>query len=263
MKELNNLLETMKLLRDPETGCPWDSVQTIESIRSHTIEEVYELVDAIERNDMNDLRDELGDVLFHIVFYCEMANENNCFNFTDVANGVNEKLKRRHPHVFSKQKTKDVKQLKQVWEQIKQQERDEKPIKHENFLDDISSYMPAILRAKKLQKRASSVGFDWNDKNKVFSKLEEEFEELRQVVLERNSCMERIEEELGDVMFCCVNLARHCNIDPELTLRKCNDKFVKRFNYIENTLKSKNKTLSNATLEQMDELWEEAKHKKN
>ena len=258
MKELERLLQIMKSLRHPETGCPWDKEQTIDSIKGYTIEEAYEVVDAIERNDLDDLRDELGDLLFHIIFYSEMADEENHFKFLDVVKQANEKLERRHPHVFSELKVENSEQVKHIWEQIKHEERDKKRDEHGYLLDDISTHMPAIMRARKLQKRAASVGFDWDDKAQILDKLEEELKELRQAITE-NENNDMIEEELGDFMFCCINLARHFRIDPELALRKTNEKFVKRFNYIEESLKKKNKSLSQASLEEMDMLWDEAK----
>lgn len=262
MKELERLLVIMKSLRDPENGCPWDKEQTIDSIKAFTLEEAYEVVDAIERNDIEGLRDELGDLLFHIVFYSEMADEDKQFNFHDVVKQVNQKLERRHPHVFSDLKVDNVEQVKTLWEQIKQQERndavndtDNKSI---NLLDDIGKNMPAVKRAEKLQKRAATVGFDWTDSQDILNKIDEELSELRHALQEPNN-IDHISEELGDLMFCCVNLARHYKIDSEISLRDTNEKFVSRFNYIEETLKKRNKSLSDATLEEMDALWNEAK----
>ncbi len=252
----------MKSLRDPENGCPWDKEQTIDSIKAFTLEEAYEVVDAIERDDIEGLRDELGDLLFHIIFYSEMADEDNHFNFQDVVKQLNEKLERRHPHVFSDFKVDNVEQVKSLWEQIKQQERNDavvnraqKPLK---LLDDIGKHMPAVKRAAKLQKRAATVGFDWTDSQDILNKLDEELSEVRQALQEPDNT-EHIAEELGDLMFCCVNLARHYKIDAEISLRNTNEKFINRFNYIEETLKKRNKSLSDATLEEMDALWDEAK----
>lgn len=263
MKELERLLLIMKSLRDPANGCPWDKEQTIDSIKGFTLEEAYEVVDAIERNDIEGLRDELGDLLFHIVFYAEMADEDKHFNFHDVVKQVNQKLERRHPHVFSDLKVDNVEQVKTLWEQIKQQERyndtrdtDQIPIK---LLDDISKHMPAVKRAAKLQKRAATVGFDWIDSQDILNKLDEELSELRQALQEPNNT-DNIAEELGDLMFCCVNLARHYKIDSEISLRNTNEKFISRFNYIEETLRKQNKSLDDASLEEMDALWNEAKH---
>jgi nucleoside triphosphate diphosphatase len=262
MKELERLLFIMKSLRDPVTGCPWDKEQTIDSIKGFTLEEAYEVVDAIERNDIDGLRDELGDLLFHIIFYSEMADEDEHFNFYDVVKQLNQKLERRHPHVFSDHQADNVEQVKVLWEQIKQQEREDAAIDNtqsENgLLDDIGKHMAAIQRAAKLQKRAASVGFDWTDSRDILNKLDEELSELRHAMLEPNN-IDGIAEELGDLMFCCINLARHYQIDSEVSLRKTNEKFVSRFNYIEETLSKQNKSLNDATLEEMDLLWNEAK----
>lgn len=262
MKELERLLLIMKSLRDPENGCPWDKEQTIDSIKAFTLEEAYEVVDAIERNDIDGLRDELGDLLFHIVFYSEMADEDKHFSFHDVVKQVNQKLERRHPHVFSDHKVDNVEQVKALWEQIKQQERNDaandSDNKSRNLLDDISKHMPATKRADKLQKRAATVGFDWTDSQDILNKIDEELSELRHALQKPNN-IDNISEELGDLMFCCVNLARHYKIDSEISLRDTNEKFVSRFNYIEEALRKQNKSLSNATLEEMDALWNEAK----
>jgi nucleoside triphosphate diphosphatase len=263
MKELERLLNIMKSLRDPENGCPWDKEQTIDSIKGYTMEEAYEVVDAIERNDFEGLKDELGDLLFHIIFYAEMADEANQFNFFDIVKQVNEKLERRHPHVFADKQVENSEEVKVLWEKIKQEERETSLKQDENLeqsglLQDISKNMPAIQRSLKLQKRAASVGFDWTDSNDILDKLDEELAELRQAMNTPEN-VEHIAEELGDFIFCCVNLARHHRFDSEMALRKTNDKFVRRFNYIEATLKKQNKTLSEASLEEMDALWDEAK----
>ncbi len=258
MKELQRLLEIMKSLRDPDKGCPWDREQTINSIKGYTLEEAYEVVDAIERNAINDLRDELGDLLFHIVFYSEMADEQGDFDFRDVIETANSKLERRHPHVFSDLRLENSEQVKKLWEKTKQQERSTDKPDNDYFLDDISRHLPAMLRACKLQKRAASVGFDWAETKPILEKIEEELDELKETLNNRQET-ELIAEELGDLMFCCINLARHLHIDPELALRNTNEKFIQRFNFIEEQLKSKNITLDAAELEEMDELWNQAK----
>jgi nucleoside triphosphate diphosphatase len=262
MKELERLLLIMKSLRDPQTGCPWDKEQTIHSIKGYTLEEAYEVVDAIERNDLDGLRDELGDLLFHIIFYSEMADENKHFDFKDVVKQLNQKLERRHPHVFSDYQAENIEQVKTLWEQIKQQERNDSAIdtgqKPNMLLDDIGKHMPAIKRAAKLQKRAATVGFDWTDSQDIINKLDEELSELRHALLDPHNT-DDISEELGDLMFCCVNLARHYQIDSEISLRNTNEKFVSRFNYIEEALRKRNMSLSDATLDEMDALWNEAK----
>jgi len=262
MKELDRLLFIMKSLRNPQTGCPWDKEQTIDSIKGYTLEEAYEVVDAIERNDLDGLRDELGDLLFHIIFYSEMADENKHFNFQDVVKQLNQKLERRHPHVFSDYQADNIEQVKSLWEEIKQQERNDSATdtgqKPNMMLDDIGKHMPAIKRAAKLQKRAATVGFDWTDSQDILNKIDEELSELRHALQEPNN-IDNISEELGDLMFCCVNLARHYQIDSEISLRNTNEKFVSRFNYIEEALRKRNMSLSDATLDEMDALWNEAK----
>lgn len=262
MKELEKLLFIMKSLRDPVNGCPWDREQTIESIKAFTLEEAYEVVDAIERNDIEGLRDELGDLLFHIVFYSEMADEGEHFNFHDVVKQLNQKLERRHPHVFSDHQAKTIENVKVLWEQIKQQERvdalTDESASESRLLDDIGKHLPAIQRAAKLQKRAATVGFDWTDSLDILNKLDEELSELRQAIHTSDN-IDDVAEELGDLMFCCINLARHFQIDSELALRNTNEKFVRRFNFIEKSLKNNNKSLADASLEEMDALWNEAK----
>lgn len=264
MKELEKLLLIMKSLRDPVKGCPWDREQTIDSIKGYTIEEAYELVDAIERNDIDGIKDELGDLLFHIIFYSEMADEESHFNFEAIVKQLNQKLERRHPHVFSDTELENSGQVKELWEQIKQQERknaeSNKNQAENKLLDDVAKHMPAIQTAARLQKRAASVGFDWTDSMDIINKLEEEIKELRQAIDDADN-IKHIAEELGDVMFCCVNLARNKQIDSELALRSTNDKFIRRFNYIEESLSKQNKSLQEATLEEMDALWDEAKTK--
>lgn len=264
MKELERLLNIMKSLRDPVNGCPWDKVQTIDSIKGYTIEEAYEVVDAIERNDIDDLRDELGDLLFHIIFYSEMADEDRHFNFLDVVEQLNQKLERRHPHVFADHQAENIEQVKVLWEQIKQQERDKvtksKDRPKDGLLNDIGKHMSAIQRAAKLQKRAATVGFDWTDSADILAKIEEELGELHEA-MNSSANIDEIAEELGDLMFCCINLARHFRVDSELALRNTNDKFVRRFNYIETALGKQGKSLDDATLEEMDALWNEAKLK--
>lgn len=261
MKELERLLHIMKLLRDPKRGCPWDREQTIDSIKGYTIEETYELIDAIDRDDMNDIKDELGDLLFHIIFYSEMASEDGCFDFKSVVEQVNNKLQRRHPHVFSDEKAENSEQVKVLWEKIKKEERGDSATQAEKkLLDDVGKHMPALQTASRLQKRAASVGFDWDNSEDILDKLDEELAELREAIKTGDN-IEHITEELGDVMFCCVNVARYCRIDSELALRATNEKFIKRFNYIEQALRKNNKTLEESSLEEMDALWDEAKTK--
>lgn len=258
MKELERLLSIMKRLRDPETGCPWDREQSINSIKGFTIEEAYEVVDAIERNEMADLKDELGDLLFHIVFYSEMANEQGEFNFQQVVNQVCDKLERRHPHVFSDMQLNNSDEVKAHWEKTKSKERKSSQKNHNSILDDISAHMPAIMRAGKLQKRAASIGFDWDNIEDVLNKVQEELDELRDAI-KQDSDREHIREEIGDLLFCCVNLARKLRVDSETALRQTNDKFINRFQYIEQKLTEQGNTLEKASLKEMDDLWNKAK----
>ena len=261
MSNITELLRVMEALRHPENGCPWDKEQTMSSIAPFTQEEVYELIEVIESHDMESVCDELGDLLFHIVFYAQMAKESGDFDFENVVDGVCEKLKRRHPHIFADKKHASVDAVRQSWEQIKQQERLEKNGESANkayYLDGVSQALPALLRAIKLQKRASAVGFDWEKPEAVLDKIEEELVELRQEIRSEKD-KNRLTEELGDLLFALINYARHLDVDPEQALRMTNRKFEQRFNYIEEQLKSQQQALQDASLEQMEMLWLEAK----
>ncbi len=261
MKPIDKLLSIMKTLRDPEKGCPWDIKQTPGSIAPHTLEEVYELLDAIENKDMNNLCDELGDLLFHVVFYSEMADEAGYFNFDKVAKQVATKLQRRHPHVFADNQLDKSDGRALDWEDIKQQERDDRAKAtgvQNSLLDNIASAMPAVMRAEKLQKRAATVGFDWPDLEPVLAKIDEELAELR-VEIQTGAGMEKLRDELGDLLFSCVNLARHIRVEPERALDQTNRKFESRFRFVEKRLREQGVSLKEASLEQMDALWREAK----
>ena len=228
MSAINDLLEVMKNLRDPVTGCPWDKAQTINSIRAYTLEEAYEVVDSIESEDMPGLCDELGDLLFHIVFYAKMAEEQGHFDFDAICAGSAAKLKRRHPHVFAKEQLSERADLENNWERIKQQERQEKQEKSSSkggLLSDIGTAFPAMVRAEKIQKRAASVGFDWQDRAPVYAKIEEELSELKQAVDSADS-EDAVLEEFGDLLFSCINLGRHLGLQPEQALRASNSKFL-------------------------------------
>ncbi len=271
---IERLLNIMAMLRNPKYGCPWDLEQSIASLAPFTIEEVYEVVDAIERNDMVDLEDELGDLLFQVVFYAQLASENEMFSFKDIANTVSNKLVRRHPHVFPEGKLElfgneqalSSEQVVVNWEAIKQSEREEKKARRgteskpedESILDDVPRALPALERARKLQKRAASVGFDWPDIEPVFAKLKEEVAELEAALANEDKAA--IQSELGDVLFSAVNLARHVGTEPEIALRESNQRFEKRFNWIESALQKQGKRLQNATLDELDQLWNQAKN---
>jgi len=253
MAEIDRLKDIMAQLRDPETGCPWDIEQNFLSIAPHTIEEAYEVVDAIEKNDMQSLKEELGDLLLQVIFYAQMANEQGLFNFEDVAKSINDKLVVRHPHVFGDKDIKTARQQEASWEDIKQQERANKG--EHSALDGVALALPALTRAVKLQKRAAKVGFDWPDVTQVLDKIEEEIDELKVEIKSEGN----IEEEYGDILFALANLGRKMKISPEEALKKCNSKFEKRFNYIEKSLKKINKTPEKSTLKEMESLWNEAK----
>ena len=269
---IDDLRYLMQRLRDPETGCPWDLKQTYITIASHTLEEVYEVIDTIERNDLSHLGEELGDLLFQVIFYSQLGSEEQIFDFDTVVNGIVEKLVRRHPHVFPQgtlQSERDPNvdaaaeeaRIKQVWEQIKKQERAEKG--ERGTLDDIPMAMPALSRAQKLQKRAATTGFDWDNCEDVLSKVKEEVAELEaEMQADNNSAVngQAVEEELGDLLFSCVNLARHLGIDPERAMRSANNKFQRRFEQIE-TLASKNMPsgLSEMSVDEMELLWAQVK----
>jgi ATP diphosphatase len=266
---LDDLLYLMERLRDPQDGCPWDKKQTFESIIAHTLEESYELADAIEGKNFQQIKEELGDVLFQVVFYAQLGKEQEVeqsqFNFSDIVNILVDKLLRRHPHVFPAgtlssrvgQQVAEITDIKKTWESIKAQERNYK--KQLGVLDDIPLALPALTRAAKLQKRASQTGFDWDQFDKVLVQLKAEIDELLEA---RESCSQQhISEEMGDVLFSAVNLARHLKVDPETALRSTNRKFEARFNYIEQSLLSMGSSLAQASLEKMDDLWQEAKAK--
>ena len=252
MKAIQELVDIMAALRDPETGCPWDRQQTMETIIPYTLEEVYELVDAIERNSMEDVMDELGDLLFHIIFYSRMAAESGSFDFTGVVSGVCEKLTRRHPHVFAGQRVDTVEEVKRNWEKMKREEN------RGDYLGNVAGALPALQRAEKLQKRAAQAGFDWEDPAPALAKVEEEVNELKQAMAESQP-RARLQSELGDVLFAAVNLARHLKISPETALREANNRFEQRFRFIQTKLEEAGEDLESASLERMDELWEEAK----
>lgn len=260
---LQNLLYLMQRLRDPADGCPWDRAQDFASIVPYTIEESYELADAIAADDRQQIREELGDVLFQVVFYSQLAVEQGDFSFDDVVDSIVSKLLRRHPHVFpdgtlqsrAGEQTVATPEVKQNWEAIKASERETK--QQTGVLDDVPLALPAMTRASKLQKRASAVGFDWGELEPVIEHVFSELEELQEAREQQDKA--HIEEEFGDLLFCMVNVARHLKIDPENSLRQANRKFEQRFRFIEKTLAEAGSSPTEASLEQMDQLWEVAK----
>lgn len=255
MQQIQRLLEIMAQLRNPNGGCPWDVEQDFASIAPYTLEEAYEVADAIERGDMVSLKEELGDLLLQVVFHAQMAKEAGLFDFEEVAAAINAKMVARHPHVFGDANIKTAQHQVENWETLKAAEKKAKG--HASILDDIPANFPALLRAQKLTRKAAKVGFDWPDIAPVFEKLEEEIAELKEALASGDA--KHAEEELGDVLFVCTNLARHMKTEAETALRLTNRKFEDRFRYIESQLRSQNRSPENATLEEMDALWDAAK----
>lgn len=253
---LQRLRTIMEALRDPETGCPWDVEQRFETVAPYTIEEAYEVDDAIRRGDMADLKTELGDLLLQVVFHARMAEEAGLFDLDDVATTISDKMVRRHPHVFGDTKYADSDAQTQSWEELKAAERKEKT-GSDGLLDDVPLALPGLKRAQKLQKRAGTVGFDWPDADRVLEKLDEEVAEVREAL--ESEDLDKIEDELGDLLFVCANLARKTKVDSEAALRRANAKFERRFRYIEETLKSQKRDIRKTSLEDMEALWVEAK----
>ena len=253
-----SLVNIMRQLRDPKDGCPWDLKQTHASISPYTIEEAYEVAEAIKNNDDAALCDELGDLLLQIVFQAQIASEAKTFGLADIANAINRKMIHRHPHIFDKENLKDADGVRTQWEDIKEREREAKG--ETRLLDGIATTLPAILRALKLQNRAARVGFDWPSPNLVIDKIREETAELEEEVNKANPDRKAISDELGDMFFVLVNLARKLDIDPEEALAGTNRKFIQRFEHIENMAKAQNQSLKDIALEQMEEWWQDAKH---
>ncbi|APQ10862.1 nucleoside triphosphate hydrolase [Pseudomonas oryzihabitans] len=267
MYQLDDLLHLMARLRDPQHGCPWDLQQDYASIVPHTLEEAYEVADAIAKRDFPQVRDELGDLLFQVVYYSQLGREDGHFDFAQVVDGITRKLVRRHPHVFPDGDLHgpldlprlDEATIKRRWEEIKAEERAEKAAAPEqlSLLDDVPAALPALSRAAKLQKRAANVGFDWADATPVVAKIQEELDEVREAMA--NGQAAQVAEEVGDLLFVMVNLARHLRVDAEDALRQANAKFERRFRYIEEALKAQGRTPQEASLEEMDALWDAAK----
>ena len=265
---IDRLIEIMARLRSPDGGCPWDLEQTFATIAPYTIEEAYEVADAIERDALDELPDELGDLLLQVVFHAQMAREAALFEFADVANRIGDKMVRRHPHVFGAVEASTPAAVKTNWEDIKAAEKAESGRKPVSVLDDVPTALPALVRAEKLQKRAARVGFDWPDTVDVLDKIEEEIRELRQEMAASESAgsanagpdhVAGIGEEIGDLLFALVNLARRLDVDAETALRAANAKFTRRFRFIEQSLANGDRSPKDATLEEMDALWDEAK----
>jgi ATP diphosphatase len=266
-RDIARLIEIMARLRDPETGCPWDVQQTFATIVPYTIEEAYEVADAVERGDPEDLRDELGDLLLQVVFHARMAEEDGAFDFGGVVEAITSKLVRRHPHVFGDARDLPPEEVKALWDRIK---AEEKRLKAERAgpdaaaapagrLDDVPMALPALTRAEKLQKKASKVGFDWGAPGPVFAKIREEIDELEEALASDTFSRAAVADEMGDLLFAVANLARHLQVDPEDALRGTNEKFRRRFSHIETSLKSAGRTVDAASLDEMEALWQDAK----
>ena len=267
-RDISRLIEIMAALRDRDTGCPWDIEQDFSTIAPYTIEEAYEVADAIARNDLNDLRDELGDLLLQVVYHAQMAEEVREFAFGDVVQAITEKMIRRHPHVFGDEKARSAGMAKGMWEKIKAEEkalkreariaRGRDPEDHgKGFLDGVPVALPALTRALKLQEKAARVGFDWTDAGPILDKIEEEIGELREAVSKRDAAS--MKDEFGDVLFALVNLGRHLKIDSEGALSGTNQKFRSRFHHVESALNASGRTLDASTLDEMEALWQRAK----
>jgi ATP diphosphatase len=268
-RDIQRLLDIMAALRHRETGCPWDIEQTYSTIAPYTIEEAYEVVDAIERGDLTDLKDELGDLLLQVVFHARMAEEEGRFAFGDVVEAITSKMIRRHPHVFGNARGLSSDEVKGLWASIKAEEKRQRaqaraaqglPPEPEakGHLAGVPTSLPGLTRAVKLQAKASTVGFDWNDARLVLAKIREEADEI-EAALNENASQEEVAGEVGDLLFAVANLARHLDADPEAALRKTNAKFERRFAYIEAELAKRGRGLNDATLDEMDALWNEAK----
>jgi ATP diphosphatase len=264
-RDITRLIEIMAALRTPVTGCPWDLEQNFATIAPYTIEEAYEVADAITRGDFDDLREELGDLLLQVVYHAQMAEEQNAFAFGDVVEAITRKMIRRHPHVFADRDGNiQPAGVKSAWDRIKAEEKAERAARrppeetpHKSLLSSVKAGQPALTRAMELQRKASTVGFDWNDPRAVLAKIREEADEI-EAALDRNDKQE-LAEETGDLLFALVNLARHVDADPECALRATNAKFERRFAYIERALEAQGRTLGQASLAEMDALWNEAK----
>jgi nucleoside triphosphate diphosphatase len=266
-RDIARLIEIMAALRDPDTGCPWDIEQSFATIAPYTIEEAYEVADAIERGDLEDLRDELGDLLLQVVFHARMAEERGTFAFGDVVAGITQKLIRRHPHVFGEARGLSADQVKAMWDEIKRVEKIERAARREpvtdalperaSVLDGVAVALPALMRAEQLTRKAATVGFDWDNAEQVLEKVEEELREAREAVAAGSA--HAVKDEIGDILFAVANLARHMGVDAEAALRGTNAKFERRFRWMENKLAADNQSPDSVDLDRLEELWTAAK----
>ena len=256
LPSINKIIKIIQILRDPIDGCPWDIKQNYKSLAPYSIEEAYELVNAIEKNDISEIKNELGDLLLQVTLISQIASEKDDFTFDDVAEAISEKIIRRHPQIFDKDYNKDD-LPHDSWERIKNLETSSKNVTNGNVLDNIETNIPAMLKSIKIQKRASSLNFDWDNNNQVMKKVDEELNELKEALDKKDK--DCIEDELGDLFFTLINLSRHLKLDPEQTLRKSNDKFISRFNALENILDEMNLKWHNLNKNEFKDLWEKAK----
>ncbi|WP_318368486.1 nucleoside triphosphate pyrophosphohydrolase [Enterobacter sp.] len=257
MTQIDRLLGIMQRLRDPENGCPWDKEQTFSTIAPYTLEETYEVLDAIAREDFDDLRGELGDLLFQVVFFAQMAQEEGRFDFNDICAAISDKLERRHPHIFGDATAGDSTEVLARWEEIKTEERAQK--EQHSALDDIPLSFPALMRAQKIQKRCSTVGFDWTSLGPVVEKVYEEIDEVMDEAKQAVVDQARVEEEMGDLLFATVNLSRHLGVKAEVALQKANQKFERRFREVERIVAERGLTMTGVDLETMEEVWQQVK----
>ena len=252
MDQMKRLIKIMKALRDKEHGCPWDLEQTPDTLKKYILEEAYEVIEAIEDNDKEELKKELGDLLLQIVFQSQIADENKKFNFEDVAKSISEKLERRHPHIFGEKQKLTPDEVKNNWELIKKDKEGKKRI-----LDGVPKSYNALLRSLRIQEKVASVGFEWNSSVDIIEKIKEEMNELEEGII--NNDIVNIEEEIGDVLFVMVNLAKRLKVNPEDALQKANNKFIGRFNYIEEKVEGNGEKMQDKSLEELDFFWDEAK----
>lgn len=263
MQSMQQLLKIMRALRDPDSGCPWDRKQDFHTLIPFTIEEAYEVADAIERNNLDDIKSELGDLLFQIVFYSQLAAEQHAFDFNDVAQSISDKLTQRHPHVFADTQVSDAEEQTKEWEKLKQQERKVKAgknISELSHLDGVSRTLPSLMRAEKLQKRAAREGFDWPNVKGVMAKIYEELNEVQHELDAEKRVHEKLEDEIGDLFFSCINLSRYVGVDAEQSLRKANLKFERRFREVEKKVNEKGMQVNTMNVNELEALWQEVKN---
>ncbi|KGQ66481.1 nucleoside triphosphate pyrophosphohydrolase [Gallibacterium anatis] len=255
--KLEKFAEIIAKLRDPNGGCPWDLEQTYQTMPPHILEEAYEVVEAINQDDRKELKEELGDLLMQVIFLSQLAQEEGAFTLDDVIDGITDKIIRRHPHVFGEIKAENSDEVLKNWENIKQQERYQK--EQFSILDNVPIALPSLLRAAKLQKRCAKVGFDWSELEPTIQKVEEELQEVRDEVSKQPQNPQAIEEEIGDLLFASVNVARHLKLNPEEALRKANLKFERRFRQVEQSILASGRQLEQVSLAEMDLIWDQVK----